>query len=714
MLWRLFIFIFLTFSAYSGEHFLSFQNYLDGETSTEKSLNDLKRSYGETLVIKLNSSSGDLNSAINYARTIKGLKETQGLKVIVYIEERAVGPAAIFPFLADELFASEITAWGDIPYGTSTHYSTVQLRQIVKEFIPEKSPTLDKLADAMIDPLYQIARQDGEVILSEEEGKKKFGPLILNTEQMESFHLLDEVISPIAFKNRYDLNPFKGINGTVLHGDFDKYLKIKSQGPNLIGYLSIEKDRPIDQSTYIYIQFALKSFIKKEVDFIVFRLNTPGGEVLSSVKIASLLQKIDVEKQIPVIAFIDDWAISAGAMLAYSCRFIGIVKTSIMGAAEPVLMGKEGKMESASEKVNSALRAEFSNLASFYGRNSLIAEAMVDKDLLLVMRKGEVVKLRNEDEIIKGGSDPDQIITEQGKLLTLDAKQLIKYNVADFEVPIVPLTPITKKEKAEGEFPASKSLLFQETYLKNIPNAMLLTYEDWRVTFFSILSHPVVASLLFMGLIIGFYIEINSPGFGFPGSIALTCLVLILLSSFAIHAINWIEIILLLAGIVLLAVELFVIPGFGIIGILGIILTVIGLFALMLPGLENFDLFDAESFSLIANSVLTRLAYLCGALILSVILIVLFARFFSHRFYTLSKLVLKGEETGNIATIPEEDLPRLGEQGESYTPLRPSGKVQINENIFDAVTLGGFIEKGAKIKIIRIEGSKLIVKKLEK
>ena len=136
-----------------------------------------------------------------------------------------------------------------------------------------------------------------------------------------------------------------------------------------------------------------------------------------------------------------------------------------MGAAEPVIAGEGGQMESASEKVNSALRAEFANLATYYGRNPWLAEAMVDKDLVLVKRKGEIIKLDAENLI----RPSDQIISKPGKLLTLNGQQLVEYGLADFSVA---------------------SALTQEPFFANIPQLEYVTYENWKVTFFSILSYP--------------------------------------------------------------------------------------------------------------------------------------------------------------------------------------------------------------------------------
>ncbi len=677
------LFLLFSFSLFSHETYLSIQGYADQAmiAPMEKEVEG-----SQNLVIRVNSSSGDFDEVLSLAQEIHRAKPF----VTVYIQGKAVGPAAMIPFLADELIVTPFAAWGDIPYGVKNPEAPEKVRAIVQSLVDKGKKhfeTLCTLADAMVDPHHQLGG---------------FDPLILNVEKMESLGLVSGVLSDEDFLATYTDAPREdNLSEVITYSDTEE---------NLIGYISIEKERAIDQSTYIYVKFALKEFIEKGVRFVVLNLNTPGGEVLAALKIVDLLQKLDIQHHIPVIAFIDDWAVSAGAMLAYGCRFIGAQPQSLMGAAEPVIMGKEGKMESASEKVNSALRAEFANLASFYGRDPLIAEAMVDKDLILVWRDHQVVQLRSMDEI----TGDDIIITEKGKLLTLNGKELMTFGVADFQVPIVPLPPITNEEQKKGVWPAKKSLVFQQHYLKHIPHAIMIEYKDWRVGFFSLLTHPVIASLLFMGLIIGLYIEINTPGFGVPGSIALACLALILLSSFASHAFNWIEIIILCAGLILLALELFVIPGFGITGILGIILTIIALFALMLPGIDRLNFLDPETFRLVGMAFAERLAWLCGGLLVAIVIIILLARFFSHRYFRFSKLVLKGEQEGYVAGIPQGEMPEKGAHGATFTPLRPSGKVEIGGKLFDAVTLGGFLEKNRSIEVVRVEGSKVVVKEGEK
>ena len=487
----------------------------------------------------------------------------------------------------------------------------------------------------------------------------------------------------------------------------EKYIKRNS---DYVGYIEIKRERPIDQHTYLHMKFAFDYFKKKNVSFIILHLNTPGGEVFAASRISKLLKEIDVRDRIPVIAFIDDWAISAGAMLAYSSRFIATTNSSTMGAAEPVLMSGDS-MQSASEKVNSALRAEFSNLASFYGRNPDIAEAMVDKDIILVKRGKKIIRLKSDDEIKKS----DSVITTKGKLLTLNAQDLNNLGLSDFSVTLESLPPITKDELKKGSWSATKSLIFTYPFFKKFSDMEIISYQDWKISFFAFLTHPAVVSILFFAMIVGFYIEISTPGFGIFGSLALAALALILLGSFAAYTINWLELIILLIGALLILLEIFVIPGFGITGILGIILMIIGLVVLTIPNFSDaIFTFNIKNLNLDILAILNRIAWIGLSVLFALIIVGILTRFLMPKFFGFTPLVHKGEQEGYIAGYSKKDLPKQGEKGKAFTMLRPGGKVVMKEKIYDAIAERGFINKGEKVIISRIEGDKILVRRIKK
>lgn len=721
---------------------ISFKNFLGKEelNRVRARLEDLRSEKDRTLILEINSSSGDLSETIEIAKTLYELKTLNHFKIVVYIADQAIGPAAILPFLADELYTSLFISWGDIPAGSEGVIPANLLRNRVRSLINPKdarAKLLTVLADGMTDPSLIIIDHNGlEVSRTTETSYPIISghdqTLVINQNQLRELGLVNEIIPLKVFEERYfpqnkteeSKEPAKEeyplIPVTLLQEKFQKYLPFHSDGTNTVGYIFIgDRETEINQSTWLYVKQALDYYKEKKPIFIILELNTPGGEVFAAQNISDALKDMDIQHNIPVVAFINNWAISAGAMIAYSCRFITAVKDASMGAAEPVYAGETGKMETASEKVNSALRTDFANRASFFGRNPLIAEAMVDKDLILVIRNGKVTKLDSENQIRSKGPNQDLLLSPKGKLLTLTSEQLIEFGVADLLLQPEKLPPITAQEKEKGEWPADKMLLFHAPYFSTIPDAVIDAYQmDWKTGFFVFLATPIVSSLLFMGLLVGAYLEFSNPGLSLPGFIAAVCLFLIILSSFSLQIANWLELILLLTGLALLLVELFVLPTFGLLGILGFVLFIAGLFGMLLPELKtvSFD-YDSQTLNSAGQYFMKRLAWLCLTFICSLAIIAVLARYVVPNFSGFQRFVLAGHEQdaskGFTAGGDLKHLPQAGESGTVFAPLRPAGKIMVQDGIYDAMSSGGFIEEGELIVITRLEGSTIFVNRLD-
>jgi membrane-bound ClpP family serine protease len=721
--------------------FLSLKGYWgkDKLAQPKTILDQLAKASGKAsvLLLEIDSTAGDLGQVLDFAKTIYELKKLKQLKVIVYIHDNALGPAAILPFLADELVSSLFISWGDIPLSTEGALPPNILRNRVRSLIDPQNPHADLLyvlADAMSDSSLQVVNDRGWRIAS---GNKNAETqmisttgqtLVVNQNQLQELGLVKAVISPEEFEKIYHVkieeipsaekepSTFLQLSRETVEKKLQQHIHFNSEGPNTVGYLYVgAHETAITESTWLYIKQGLDFYKKERPLFIILELNTPGGEVFAAQKISDALKEMDTQFNIPIVTFINNWAISAGAMLAYSSRFITVVKDGSMGAAEPVYAGEGGKMEAASEKVNSAIRADFANRAHFFDRNPLIAEDMVDKEMILVLRHGSIVQLGNESQIRLTGPDPDIIISPKGKLLTLNAQQMIDYGVADFMLPSAKLEEITLTEKQAGEWPAEKMLLFHAPFFSTIPKAMIKAYKmDWKTQFFVVLTTPLVSSLLFMGLLVGAYIELNNPGLSLPGSIAAICLFLIILSSFSLELANWLELILLLTGLVLLLVELFVLPTFGLLGVLGIILFFVGFFGMLLPGLNSVKFeYDTQTLNAAGEYFFKRLAWLCGSLILSIIMIALLARYVLPGFSTFNRFVLVGNEQdaskGFVAGDNPAEMPQPGTLAEVFATLRPAGKIIVQDRIYDAVSTGDFIDAGEHVMIVRLEGSVIFV-----
>ncbi len=197
----------------------------------------------------------------------------------------------------------------------------------------------------------------------------------------------------------------------------------------------------------------------------------------------------------------------------------------------------------------------------------------------------------------------------------------------------------------------------------------------------------------------------------------MACLFLIMLSSLSLQVVTWLEIIFVITGISLLAIEFLIIPGFGIAGILGILFTIGGLFAMMLPAISSVDFdFSTDTFNAAGDVFVERLAWLCGTFVLGIIIIGILASYVMPHFSLFKRLILESEESaddGYVAIDSEEKMPDIGARGEVMATLRPAGKVYIGDEVFDAISQGHFLEKGTPIVVTDVQGSKIVVEEIE-
>lgn len=507
--------------------------------------------------------------------------------------------------------------------------------------------------------------------------------------------------------------PSLALSSQELESNLKQFIHYNEQNPNVIGHIVVGgHSEQINQSTWLYIKKALDYYKDSRPIFIILELNTPGGEVFAAQKISDALKEMDIQLNIPIVVFVNNWAISAGAMLAYSGRFITTVKDGSMGAAEPIFLSETGEHKTASEKENSAIRTDFASRAAYFDRNPYIAEAMVDKDIILVLRDNKIIKLDNEQQIRITEPNADILISPKGKLLTLSADEMLRYGVADMVLLPIKLSPITPEEEEMGRWPASKMLLFHQPFFKDIPNTTIDSYQvDWKTRFFAFLASPAISSLLMMGVLVGFYMEFSTPGFGLAGTLAVTSMILIILSSFALEIANWLEVILLVIGLAIITIDLFVLPTFGLMGVIGIVFFFAGLMGMMIPGLDSIHYeYDTKTLNAAGEYALERLGWLSASIVVSFVLILILAKYVTPKFAAYSKLVLSGnEQVGFIAGDDPLKLPKPGHQGIAATPLRPAGKIVIGNQLYDAISSGGYIEKDHRITVARLDGSVIIV-----
>ena len=398
----------------------------------------------------------------------------------------------------------------------------------------------------------------------------------------------------------------------------------------------------------MYVPGGKKSIgeLKNNADAIVFKINTFGGRVDAATQIKDAI----LSSKVLTIAFINNRAISAGALIALSCNKIVMVPGSSIGAA--TVVDETGKK--VGEKYQSYMRSEMRSTAEKNGRRTDIAEGMVD-----------------ERVVIEGLSDSTTLIT-------LTSEEAHKYLIAD--------TVLTNFKDVLDAFNLKNA---EEVYLTS----------NWAEDVVRFLNNPIISSILIMIGFFGLMAEIKTPGWGLAGTSALIALTIFFGSSYILQLASILEILLFILGLVLLLAEIFIIPGFGIAGISGIVMIFASIF-LSLLGSDPFLDMHAVSIAIIQLS---------GAMVFALV-----GMFFLIKYLPKStafnKLVLSESEKsehGFVSYPSDKDL--VGKTGIAYTTLRPGGTAEIEGKRIDVVADSEYIDKNAKIKVLRVEGIKVVV-----
>lgn len=407
----------------------------------------------------------------------------------------------------------------------------------------------------------------------------------------------------------------------------------------------------IDPRMAPYISRVVSDAENDGAEAIIFRINTFGGRVDAATQIKDAI----IGSRLLTIAFINNRAISAGSLIALSCRKICMVPGSSIGAA--TVVDQSGQKQS--EKYQSFMRSEMRSTAERNGRRTDIVQGMVDENI-----------------IVPGINDHNQLIT-----LTSDEAK--KYGIAD--------TLLYNLNDCLSAFGLRDAQIIKVS-------------SNWAEDLVGFLNQPLISSILIMLGLVGIFAEIKSPGFGFPVIIGVISLLLFFGSSYILQLASIINIVLFIIGIILLLLEIFVIPGFAITGVIGIIL-IIGSIFLSLIG-NNLPFWDSGAVS-------KAIIQLSASLLFAFILIYILAKFLPKS-SAFSRLVLSNEEKADQGFVSYPSIKELMDmEGIALTTLRPAGSAEFNGQKYDVVADWEYIPKGNKVKVIRVEGIKVVVKELK-
>ncbi|QTL97962.1 nodulation protein NfeD [Iocasia frigidifontis] len=392
----------------------------------------------------------------------------------------------------------------------------------------------------------------------------------------------------------------------------------------------------IDRGLVYLVKKGISEAEAEGADLLIFEIDTFGGYVDSAIEIKDLIYN----SRIKTLTFVKGRAWSAGALITLAGDIVAMVPGSSIGAAET--RPKE-------EKYISALRKEFKATAESRGRYPEIAAAMVDSDLE-----------------IEG-------LIAAGKLLTLTADEAVTHNMAEYKVGnLTELYDIM-------DFSPARILSVQVSSAEKLARFII---------------NPNISTVLLTIGLIALIAETFIMGWGIAGTAGLLSLGLVFSSYIYLGVAGWGVVVLLVVGLVLLALEVFVVPGFGITGISGI-LAILASFYFLFP------------------TPTTALFAVATVLILSIAAAIVILKLFGGSQFW-QRISLGESQTKDLGYIAQYDKKEyLGKTAYTLTPLRPAGLIEIDAKRLDVVSDGGFIDKDVKVKIIKITGNRVVVKQIK-
>ena len=404
------------------------------------------------------------------------------------------------------------------------------------------------------------------------------------------------------------------------------------------------------------VEMGLAPFIERSIreaesdgaEAIILDIDTPGGRVDAAERISDAIN----DSRVPVYAFVNRRAFSAGALIALSTRGVYMRPGSVMGAATPV----DGSGTKASEKIVSAMRSEMRALAEARNLDPRIAEAMVDESLE-----------------VEG-------VSEAGQLLTLTTEEA---EALGYAVQVEDFDDLTAELGLAG-------------------SGVRDMQTNWAEALVRFLSHPIVAPFLLSLGFLGLVVEVKTPTLGLAGGAGLLALSLFFGSHLILGLAGWEDLLIFGAGVLLIGVEIILIPGFGLFGIAGLVAVGMGLYMSMLGNLPTMQDFG-QAGAVLATTLLIVLVSTWALL-----------RHFPRSNRLFESGIFLGDSTGRDAgytsalTRPE----LVGAVGRAITDLRPAGVGLFGEERIDVVADSEWIEEGTPVRIVAEEGYRHVVRPL--
>jgi membrane-bound serine protease (ClpP class) len=450
----------------------------------------------------------------------------------------------------------------------------------------------------------------------------------------------------------------------------------KSQQPGIGKKVVVVPLRDVIDDTLLYVlRRGFDKVLDEKAEAMIIDMHTPGGSLATTEEIIARIREIR-NAGTKVYTFVNTDAISAGAITSLACDAIFMSPSSRIGDAMPILMGPNGPTavpEDLKEKVMSPTRALVRALAQENDFLVELAMAMVDPSV----------------EFKIG----DTVICAEGELLTLTAEEAVTIH-APMETPLLARAIVTDVEElvAQVGLAGASIAKIEPSGAENLAR--------WITT---------IAPLLMALAVLGIYIEVQTPGVGIFGFVGVTALVILLFGHNVAGLTGQVDLVLIVLGIVLLLVEMFVLPGFGVAGLLGIIALGAGMVMAMIPhmptGVPDLPGIAPPSIGPYIQTALLKLAI---GMILSLIGGYFISKWLPHTsFY--GRLVLESTQEGYVSTDVEQKQSLVGKIGTTVSPLRPAGIAEIDGRRVDVVSNGDFIQANQRVLVTETEGTRIVV-----
>ena len=426
--------------------------------------------------------------------------------------------------------------------------------------------------------------------------------------------------------------------------------------------------KTIEPALLYVVRRGVDEAVRNKAAAIIFEMDTPGGQVNAAEGIINVIKYTDI----PVYTFVEHEAYSAGAIIALATPNIYMAPGAVIGAATPLIMSPQGGVqelpEAVEEKMTSAVAAMVRATAEHGGYDPKLAEAMVRADM---------------EYSIDG-----EVISEEGRLLTLtntEAERLVGNDQR----------PLLSKGTVEDV-----DALLEVLGLENAEKTVLeVTGAEHFARF---LSNPAISMILMIVGFGGLWMEFKTPGFGLFGILGIGALLLLYLGQHIAGLAGNEDILLLSLGIALLAVEIFIIPGFGLAGISGIFCIFVALVSMLvenMPGKWRPISFEPVTFS-------TPLLTVLGSFALVTVLMMIAGRFLPQT-RAFQNLTLN-----EVVPDAEQDNSLLGLEGIAHSDLRPGGTAYLDGRKLDVVTQGDYISRQTEIRVIEVHGNRIVVENI--